>query len=521
MDTNVVLLTVDCLRYDRCGFNGYYGNTTPVLDRLAEESYLFDRAYAPGTWTSESFPGILAGSHAPDVAYWNEPRYKSIPRGAPTIASRLGANGYHTVATITNPQLSVERNFDRGFDRFSNLIRERRGHGRPEGTDTNDDASAEDSGPDGAGEEGSALDALVSAVGERYSANELLARLRGRSGLLNPYAALFYLRGVSMLRDAPEEWPTVRSERVLDRFTNALADAADRQPFFAWTHLMDLHAPLHPGTVTRNRNTPARAYALGRYVLADTVRALDGQPRRYSRLYDEALRYVDTQVRRVVDTLRSAGVWENTVLIVTSDHGEAMGERGVNGHRNHYTYDELLQVPLLVHTPDGAGEGDRIDAPFSLSWVHELIAETAGLDPMGLPARSPSGTHLDDPEDGRLAVADSLTPFGHTVVVRDREHKLVEHFDGWVPEDRGERYDLMRHLGIHTADFGPEVFDGLNILYRPSTDPCERTPLPPSEAPSEHHERAAAVHTRVEDLPRIEGRPDAKTTEMLRDLGYL
>ena len=49
MDTNVVLLTVDCLRYDRCGFNGYYRNTTPVLDRLAEESYLFDRAYAPGT----------------------------------------------------------------------------------------------------------------------------------------------------------------------------------------------------------------------------------------------------------------------------------------------------------------------------------------------------------------------------------------------------------------------------------------------------------------------------------------
>ena len=240
----------------------------------------------------------------------------------------------------------------------------------------------------------------MSAVGERYSDNELLARLRGRSGPLNPYAALFYLRGVSMLRDAPEEWPTVRSERVLDRFTNVLVDAADRQPFFAWTHLMDLHAPLHPGTVTRDGTAGKRAYALGRYVLADTVRASAGQPRRYSRLYDEALRHVDTQVRRVVDTLRSAGVWENTVLIVTSDHGEAMGERGVNGHRNHYPYDELLQVPLLVRTPDDPGEesgekdgdGDRIDAPFSLSWVHELIAETAGLDPMGLPARSPSGT---------------------------------------------------------------------------------------------------------------------------------
>jgi hypothetical protein len=49
---------------------------------------------------------------------------------------------------------------------------------------------------------------------------------------------------------------------------------------------------------------------------------------------------------------------------------------------------------------------------------------------MGPSARSPSGTHLDDPVDDRLAVADSLTSFGHTVVVRDRRYKLIEHFDG-------------------------------------------------------------------------------------------
>lgn len=506
-NTNVVLLTVDCLRYDRCGFNGYCSDTTPTLDRLAGNSSVFDRAYAPGPWTAESFPGILAGLHAPGVAYWDRPPYKAIPHGAPTIAIRLGDEGYTTVATVTNPQLAADRNFDRGFDRFTNLKREQGG---------------DDSEEDGIGAD--TFEALAGAVGDRFSDNELLARLRGRSGLSNPYAALFALRRLSMVRNAREEWPTDRGEAVIGRFVVELADVADEQPFFAWTHLMDLHAPIHPALVNRD-GTGVGSLDVGRYLLADTVRASDGQPTRYSRLYDEALRYVDARIERVVDVLRSAGVWDNTVLIVTSDHGETMGERGVNGHRNHYPYDELLHVPLLVRTPDDsrfeAGNGDRISAPFSLSWLHELIAEIADIDPMGLSARSPSGTHLDDPVDDRLAVADSLTSFGHTVVVRDRRYKLIEHFDGWVPDDRSRRYDLMRHFGVHTTDFGREVFDPLNVAYRLPTDPCERFPRPASDAPTEHHERAAEIHTEVDDLPRIDGRADAATEETLRDLGYV
>ena len=198
----------------------------------------------------------------------------------------------------------------------------------------------------------------------------------------------------AIIRNAPDEWPTDRGETVVDRFTAELTDAADEQPFFAWTHLMDLHAPIHPALTTRDGST---ARGLGRYLLADTVRASDGQPTRYSRLYDKALRYTDTQIGRVVDTLRSAGVWNDTVLIVTSDHGEAMGERGVNGHRNHYPYDELLYVPLLVRVPDSDEDGDRIDVPFSLSWLHELTAEVLDIEPMDLirreSVRNPSRWH--------------------------------------------------------------------------------------------------------------------------------
>jgi choline-sulfatase len=498
---NVVLLTVDCLRYDRCGFNGYYGETTPILDRLAESSYVFDRAYAPGPWTAASFPGILAGHHAPTIAYQDTLPRKAVPHGSPTIATQLGDDGYSTIATVTNPQLSAERNFDRGFDRFVNLKRESR---------PNSESTSE-------GTRDSAIDALKSTISDRISDEELLARLRGRSQLLNPHTVLFACRRLSMIRNAPDEWPTDRGETVVDRFTAELTDAADEQPFFAWTHLMDLHAPIHPALTTRDGST---ARGLGRYLLADTVRASDGQPTRYSRLYDKALRYTDTQIGRVVDTLRSAGVWSDTVLIVTSDHGEAMGERGVNGHRNHYPYDELLHVPLLVRVPDSDEDGDRIDVPFSLSWLHELTAEVLDIEPMDLPAGSPSGTHLGDIDDGRLVVADSLTAFGHTVVVRDRQHKLIKHFDGWIPTDRTRRYEFMRHFGVRTTDFDSGVFDPLNATYRPLVDPCERIPRPEAAAPSDLHERATEIHTHADDLQRIDGQPDAETERMLRDVGY-
>jgi len=206
-------------------------------------------------------------------------------------------------------------------------------------------------------------------------------------------------------------------------------------------------------------------------------------------------------------------MWENTVLVLTSDHGEAMGERGVNGHRAHYPYDELLQVPLLVRIP--GSDGRRVGVPFSLSWLHELLAEILDIEPMALPSRSPSETHLDDPTDGRLVVTDALSPFGHTVVVRDRRNKLIKHFDGRVPSDPNRRYALMKRLGIHTTDFGPEVFEALNTLYRPLTDPCERIPLAESNAPPEHHERAQEIRTASDDIPPCRwttGRGNERTT---------
>lgn len=58
---NVLLITIDCLRQDRCGAYGYHRNTTPTLDSVARDSFVFENEFATGPVTAESFPGILAG----------------------------------------------------------------------------------------------------------------------------------------------------------------------------------------------------------------------------------------------------------------------------------------------------------------------------------------------------------------------------------------------------------------------------------------------------------------------------
>jgi len=85
---NVVLLTIDCLRYDRCGFNDHDQDTTPTLNGLAQEAAIFDAAVAPGPRTSESVPGILAGVLSADCAYYDDLPYKAIPSGTSTAVSR-------------------------------------------------------------------------------------------------------------------------------------------------------------------------------------------------------------------------------------------------------------------------------------------------------------------------------------------------------------------------------------------------------------------------------------------------
>jgi choline-sulfatase len=484
---NVVLVTVDCLRYDRCGFNGHDRDTTPTLDRLAQEATIFDAATASGPRTSESVPGILAGLLSAECAFYDELPFKAIPSGAPTLATWLREQGYRTVAAIANPQLSPVRNFDRGFETFANLRIEDDG-----------DRFERDGGPDDS----------TGGIGDRIAGlrrrlrDPIRERLRERGPrLIDPATLAFLLERIARKRSG---WPTVPGEDVINRLLSTLDATADDEPMFAWTHLNDLHAPIHPGRV-REGGLLGSPSDLTQFRW-DLERVADRYEPNYAAMYESTLRYVDAQIGRLVDYLRAEGLWEETILVVTSDHGEALHDRGVYGHaagNDRYAYDptrdymfeELLHVPLLVREPNG--EGRRVREPFSLAWIHELIAEVAGLEP-GEFARQSGRESYRNPSATATVIADAISADGHTIATRRGRYKRISECAG------GDRGSL----------------DGDPLLFDLETDPGERTDLSGRRSVPELAAAAEEVFTRPGAIRSVRGEIDTGTRELLGQLGY-
>lgn len=467
---NILLISIDCLRSDRCGVYGHHRNTTPTLDSLVKDGFLFEKAFATGPVTTESFPGILAGRLSAQTVTGDNIYQKCLPEGAPTIASHLRDNGWNTAAVISNPRIGEHVGTDHGFEAFRNLR-------------TTNNGIGESSGP-------SLLPDF--AIGEKLY--QLRERMRDFESLPYryeiPFLAFRYYQYLS-------GWPSVRGETVVDQFLDQLSQLSS--PFFGWTHLMDLHGPLHPKAVVEGGLSDGRLFTQFR---SHARRVSDIYDSRTEARYDSTLRYIDTQLRRIVDWLESNNLWEETALIVTADHGDALHDRGIYGHPHHYMYDELLSVPLVVRIP--GLDGHNLQRPFSLGWLHEVVTEIAELPGMDVPIQCSRQRHLDsenlEPDDDQVILADSISERGHSIVTRRGDVKLIRH--------TGEL------SGIHEIEVAEPGF------YELAKDPKERAP---STGPGEDLARAAQeVEIDVNDLRKTDesDRGDVAIKDQLHQLGY-
>ncbi|MFK8214196.1 sulfatase [Haloferax volcanii] len=464
---NVLLLTVDCLRYDRCGFNGHHIDTTPNLDSLASESYIFDHAFSSGPNTPESFPGILAGRHSFRSAFFDAVPWKALHPDSETLAGQLEKSGYDTFATITNSQLIEERNWGIGFDSFRNLQT-----AHTDGDTTFDDKQS-----------------------PLYS---FLDRMEKWDSRINPYTpgyvAFRYLQ-------SRNEWPSIRADQLSTEFLRDLDRHHIENPFFAWGHFMDVHAPIHPSTMKSVDIGPQKnAFSI---LVDDVERVSRAGHGRYEKLYDCAVRYVDENVGKVVEELKAIGEWDNTILILTGDHGEMLFDRNDSyGHPRHHMHNESLHVPLLVRVP--GIDGKRIEAPFSLAWLHELVDELVDVELEPLPAQSGRTSHIKDPEPATL-ISDAIDETGHTISVFDNKNKFIT----------TNRSGPLKHPTFE------ETYDNQDVVYRYLLDKGERVPF---EAQAEDvdglSEVATDIRTEADSLKQVTGELNRELRDRLADLGY-
>jgi arylsulfatase A-like enzyme len=292
-----------------------------------------------------------------------------------------------------------------------------------------------------------------------------------------------------------------RSRAVTDAVLERLAGGDDR-PSFVFAHYFGSHEPYAAPEPYRSRwhkglDSPVPE-ATSRYLQLHRWPGQDVPPEtlEYLRaLYDGEIRYLDAEIARLLDGLEAAGRLDDTLVIVTSDHGEEFKEHGGLSHSAHL-HEELLRVPLLVRWPAVVAAGQRLEHPVELTDVLPTVLELVGVAaPAGL-----DGTSFADALAGRGGPSLNDVVFGQ----RRDAHWTVTASVG------GARYKLVVHE------------DGRRELFRLDGDPSGRVDV---------LERQADVARRLEEIARplrAPGGADVLDTdvpedvrERLREIGYV
>ena len=335
---NVVILVLDTVRAQSLSLYGYDRETTPNLKRIAARGVRFDRALSTAPWTAPSHASLFTGRLPRELSVsWNRP----LNRSHRTLAEELSARGYSTAAFVANTTYcSYETGLNRGFAHYEDY-----------------DVS----------------------LAEILSCSALVQRT------LN---VLHHRPALARSLGAGESIGSRRksASRVHGDFLRWL-DRHPHGPLFAFLNDFDAHHPYIPPD-------PLKLTALGRVAVTPEERrllrdwwdldkrALGAREVKLARdAYDQCIASLDRQVGRLFDELDRRGVLRDTILIITADHGEHLGEHGLFGHGCSLYLPEI-HVPLIVVAPGIAPEGRVVKDPVSLRDVPATI-----IDLLGIPGR--------------------------------------------------------------------------------------------------------------------------------------
>ncbi len=421
---DVLVIVLDTLRADHLSSYGYFRITSPEIDRIASQGVLFENAIAPCSWSLPSHASLLTGRAPSEHGMQNvQPMPwlgwgKNSLGGYPTLGELLRHRGYRTGAFSANRiYFTSNVGLGRGFIHFEDYF-------------------------DSVG------DSFVRTVYGREFARLYLNRTEKSKAT----RALRYL-GLESWLDKDSEGSgdfggAYGVRKRADAVNQELLQWIDRDrqhPFFAFLNYLDVHY---------SYGGP-RGYPKPDWDRGTTIDE-----------YDAGLKYVDDYIGRLLRELEQRGA-RNTIVIITSDHGESLGAHGLSYH-GAALYRELIQVPLIISYPPKIPRGLRVAVPVTITGIPATIMDLlADGKPGALPGSSLSALWQSPKPQANwpypvseLAQTDIIAPADRVV-----EGKIPIATNGWMKSLVTPRWHLIRH-----QEFGDQLYDWTN-------DPKESTNL--------------------------------------------
>ena len=387
---NVLLLVLDTVRAASLSLHGYGRETTPALTRFAQRGALFHRAYSHSPWTLPSHGSMFTGRYPHELSgTWQT----ALDAAHPVLAEVLAAAGYSTAGFVANSKYcSYEAGLQRGFLHFEDY-------------------------PVSPGE------ILNSSVLLRYLSEHDAVAGRRRHELLGRRTAA----------------------AINEEFLSWLSDQGER-PFFAFLNYFDAHAPYLPPAPFDTRFGAAASRPNPRHVFG--WQWTPEQVTAEQRAYDGAIAYLDAEIDRLLTELAARRRLDNTIVVVTSDHGELFGEHGLIDHANSL-HVRLLHVPLLLVWPERIPAAVAITQPVGLRHLAATILDLTGATTR-LPGRSWSrlwrsgGSAIEAPEPVFARLEQGIRVEPHWRNANGDLHSVIIETRHYIRDSGGgeELYDL-------------------------------------------------------------------------------
>ncbi|MBU7043353.1 MAG: sulfatase-like hydrolase/transferase [Theionarchaea archaeon] len=414
---NVILITIDCLRADHVGCYGYTRETTPFIDSLARTGMVFTHFFSNGPFTSAAFPAILSSSYALDNG-----KYISL-KGRTLVGEILQKEGITTAGIHSNPYLSSQCGYYRGFDYFEDCM-----------------------------------------TGSLSSSPSSLTRILQKGNTI--IDSLLKSQGSREIKSMVKNYITLRHEpfvsaQKITTLATKWIESIGEHPFFLWIHYMDIHEPY----VILNTDIEQRdSSGLSRFRQSQLLSNKKAYLPDIISVYDDKLRYIDSQIKRLHHVVtRKTG---NPLCIITSDHGQEFYEHGDFGHKAKY-YDEILHIPLIIHGASGTGVSDTMRSQVDIA---PTILELYGVES---PSHYQGSSLLSDThnecvisesshDEHRKSLVESHSSHPYTsYACRTRQWKYIYQFEEeglyFLGEDPAETCNVAQNLPHSIRDLRDAV----------------------------------------------------------------